>query len=55
MSDRTAKRIRKTTRTVLGNQLGELLRAMLDAPLRTRFRYALIILFRLGRRSLDTE
>jgi hypothetical protein len=47
------KIIRKAVRTVLGGHFRELLSAMLDAPLRTRLRYAVIIIFRLGRRDIE--
>jgi hypothetical protein len=36
----------------MGDRFRELLAAMLDARLSTRLRYAVIIIFRLGRREL---
>jgi hypothetical protein len=52
VGNRTNKIVRKTTKAVLGDRLDDLLKAMLDAPLRVRLRYALIIVLRLGRKGL---
>ena len=52
MGNRKNKLIRKTVRRLTGDRFRELIAAMLDSPLRARLRYAAIIIFRLGGRSL---
>jgi hypothetical protein len=44
--------IRKTVRHEVGDQSRQYLLTMLGSPLRTRLRYCLIILFKLGYRDL---
>jgi hypothetical protein len=53
MSNRRDKLTRKTARRLMGCQFRELLQAMLDSPLHARLRYAMIIVFRMGRKELE--
>lgn len=52
MSTRKDKHIRKIVRSAVGDQSRAYLLALLDNKLWTRFKYALIILFRLGYKDL---
>jgi hypothetical protein len=55
MGNRQHKRVRKAVRLLTGDRFRELIAAMLDAPLGTRLRYAVIIVFRLGRNGLKEK
>jgi hypothetical protein len=52
MNSSKSKLIRKTVKRLTGDRFRELLTAMLDARLKTRLRYAVIIIFRLGYKDL---
>ena len=52
MSTKKAKLIRKAVRRNINDDYRRLLTSLLDSPVLTRLKYALIIIFRLGYRDL---